>query len=138
MTTNEIDDPFAPIREACTDSANYELTTEDIIDRLTEWQSLCSFRVNSAGHDTVDIEFETLPADMDAFVRDLYEFCPDLVDQGTGYIPEILKAKEKRGEKPSIEFNTLVEGVNFSDENYGLEILKRELQLKKAVKLWWD
>src|SRR5262249_45792756 len=122
MTTNEIDDPFALIREACTDSANYELTTDDIIERLTEWQSLCSFRVRSAGQDTVDIEFDTLPADMDGFVRDVHEFCPDLVDEGTGYIPEILEAKEKRGEKPSIEFGKLVEGIDFSDENYGLEI----------------
>jgi len=32
----------------------------------------------------------------------------------------------------------LVEGVDFEDENYGLEILKRELQQKPKITLWWD
>ena len=107
----------SPIREACTDSANYKLATEDIIERLTEWQSLCPFRVNSAGHDTVDIEFDTLPADMDAFLRKTsMNSVRVLWTKGPGYIPEILEAKEERGEKPSIEFKMLVEGVDFQME----------------------
>jgi hypothetical protein len=32
----------------------------------------------------------------------------------------------------------LIEGVDFEDENYGVEILKRELQRDQKVDLWWD
>lgn len=32
----------------------------------------------------------------------------------------------------------LIEGVDFEDENYGLEILKREIQQQMGVSLWWD
>jgi len=32
----------------------------------------------------------------------------------------------------------LIEGVDFGDESYGLEILKREIQREMSVKLWWD
>ena len=135
MAADATDDPFAAIREAGTDGANYDLTTEDIIERLTELQSLCSFRVTNAGHDRVDIEFATLPKDMDAFVRELYGFCPDVVEQGTGYLGEIVRG---RHEQSIPDIRKLVEGVDFSDENYGLEILKRELEQKKAVTLWWD
>ena len=75
---------------------------------------------------------------MDAFVRDLYEFCPDLVDQGTGCVHEMVEAMEETGEELNPEMKALIEGVDFSDENYGLEILKREIQRTPSVTLWWD
>ncbi len=37
-----------------------------------------------------------------------------------------------------VEMQELIEGVDFEDENYGLEILKRELVRKRRVTLWWD
>ena len=47
MTTHTTHDPFNAIREAGTNGANYVLDTPDIIDRLIQWQSLCSFDRNS-------------------------------------------------------------------------------------------
>jgi hypothetical protein len=132
------DDPFALIREAGTNAGNYDLDTEDIINRLKQWQSLCSFTVKSAGFDRVDIEFATLPADMDAFAQDLYDFCPDLVDQGTGCVSEMIESMEEMGEELSPRVQKLIEGVDFEDENYGVEILKREVQEGMSVQLWWD
>ena len=131
-------DQYEPIRKANTDGANYDLDTDAIVARLKKWESLCKFRVTAAGHDTVDIEFETFPKDMDAFVRDLYEFCPDLVDQGTGCLHEMIEMMEESGKKPDKKMQKLIKGVNFEDEDYGLEILKRELLEGKSVKLWWD
>src|SRR5690242_18196258 len=124
----------AIIRAAHTGGPNYGLDTETIIARLTKWQTLCSFRVIRAEGDAVDIRFETLPKDMDAFVRVLYECCTDLVDQGTGIVGEMI---EEMDEVPA-QMQKLIKGVDFEDEDYGLEILKREIQQKKAVTLWWD
>ncbi len=129
---------FAIVRKAHTGGPNYGLDTDAIIERLTKWQSLCTFSVTGAEHDSVDIKFETLPQDMDAFVRDLYEFCPDLVDQGTGVADEFVGPMIDAGEKLTPEWSRLTDGVDFSDENYGLEILKRLLHQNKAVTLWWD
>src|SRR5215469_7435301 len=112
---NKPADQYELIREADTDAANYDLDTDAIIARLKEWESLCKFRVTAAGHDTVEIEFETFPEDMDAFVRDLYDFCPDLVDQGTGCLHEVLEMMEETGEKPDTKMQKLIEGVNFED-----------------------
>jgi len=137
MATNAAD-PFAAVREAGTSAPNFDTDNNAIIDRLTKWQSLCSFEVKSAEGDQIDIKFNTLPTDMDAFVRDLYEFCPDLVDQGTGCVHEMIEMLEETGEELDPETAKLVEGVDFSDETYGLEILKRELQKNKQVTLWWD
>ena len=131
-------DAFATIRSAGTSAGNFDLDTDDIIAHLAKWQSICSFKVTSADHESVDIEFETLPADMDAFVRDVYDFCPDLVDQGTGCVAEMIEMPEETGEDLSPEIAETIEGIDFSDENYGLEILKREIQKSKQIKLWWD
>lgn len=127
-------DSFTAIREANTEAPNYDLDTDTIIERLTGWQQLCSFRILSAGHDQIEIEFDTLPKDMEAFTQDLYEFCPDLVDQGTECIPDMIEM----GEELPPEMLKLIEGVDFEDQKYGMEILQRQLQQAKSVTLWWD
>jgi hypothetical protein len=138
VSTNTANDPLAAVRKAETSAPNYDIDNAGIIDHLIQWQSLCSFEVKEADGDSIDIEFKTLPRDMDAFVRDFYEFCPDLVDQGTGCVHEMVEAMEEMGEDIPPEMQKLIDGVDFSDENYGLEILKRELEARKNVQLWWD
>jgi hypothetical protein len=138
MSVSSTNDPFAAVRAAQTSAPNYETDNAAIIDRLTQWQLLCSFVVKSAEGDRIEIEFTTLPKDMEDFARELYNFCPDLVDQGTGCVHEMLESLEEMGEEPDPEMAKLIEGVDFSDENYGLEILKREVEKRKAIMLWWD
>jgi uncharacterized protein DUF4253 len=138
MATNATNDPLAAVREAGTSAPNFDTDNEAIIEWLAKLQSLCSFNVTEADGDTVTIEFNTLPRDMDAFARDLYKFCPDVVDQGTGCVHELLESMEEMGEEISPEMAKLIEGVDFSDENYGVEILKREIEQNRAIQLWWD
>jgi hypothetical protein len=45
---------------------------------------------------------------------------------------------EEAGEKPDETIQKLIEGVNFEEEGYGFEILRRELIQGKKVQLWWD
>jgi Domain of unknown function (DUF4253) len=138
MTANTTNDPFAAIRQAETSAPNFDLDNAEIIDHLKQWQSLCSFVVKEAEGDRIEIEFTALPKDMDAFARDLYDFCPDVVDQGTGCVHEMLESMEEIGEEIDPDMAKLIEGVDFNDENYGLEILKRQVAQNKAISLWWD
>lgn len=131
-------DPFAAVRAAGTSTPNFEMDNAAIIARPTQWRSLCSFEVTGAEGDMVDIMFKTLPKDVDAFIRDMYDFCPDLVDQGTGCVHEMIEVMEESGEPLSPELEKLIQGIDFSDEYYGLEILKREIVQKMEVSLWWD
>jgi hypothetical protein len=137
-TTTIEEEEFAKLRQMETNGANYDLDTEDIIAHLKAWQSLCSFRIVDAKHDTVVVEFESLPADLDAFVRELYEFCPDLVDQGAECLPDLIDEQVKKGRPVPAELESLVEGVDFQNEDFGLEILKRQLQQQPKLTLWWD
>lgn len=138
MATEPSKDPFALIREAGTSAPNFDLDNDAIIEHLARWQALCSFTVTGAKDDKVDIKFTMFPQDMDTFVRNLYEFCPDLVDQGTGCVQEMIETMEETGEEITPAMQKLIEGVDFSDENYGLEILKREIVQRKSLSLWWD
>ena|SRR5215471_19412533 len=82
MPTKSKKDGFEKVWKAETDGSNYDLVTEDIVAHLKKWQKLCSFRIVAADYNTVEIEFDTLPKDLEAFCRDAYEFCPDLVADG--------------------------------------------------------
>lgn len=41
--------------------------------------------------------FKKTPADMDAFAREVYEFCPDVVDQGVGTVHALAREMRKTG-----------------------------------------
>ena len=81
---------FDIIRHAKSDAANYELSTEDLIARLQKYDSEFGINITHAETDTIDIDFLRMPDDIDAFAEDLYEFCPDLVDQGCGSVPALI------------------------------------------------
>ncbi len=79
MAKKTNNDPFAALLEAETNGDNYDISTEDIIAQLQEWQKLSSFRISDVDYNTVTLKFDTLPKDLKAFVQDAYELCPDLV-----------------------------------------------------------
>ena len=71
---------FELIRAAHTNGANYDVMTDDVIARLRAWWMRCAFEVTDIKSDGLKIHFQTLPGDLDAFAREVYEFCPDVID----------------------------------------------------------
>jgi hypothetical protein len=131
-------DKFAELRKKDTNEANYELDTEDVIERLQKWDAAYGVELSDVGHDRVAVKFKKLPADVGALAAEAYEFCPDVIDQHFGCFAEMIEAMEEMGEEAPEGLSDLVEGVDLEDENYGLELLKRSLEQTKAVALWWD
>jgi hypothetical protein len=82
------DDPWQIVNIKATDGANYGLQTQDIIEWLQQLSPRCKFELTGAADDWVALRFETLPADICAFAQEVYEFCPDSVDQGIGVMSE--------------------------------------------------
>ena len=72
-------------------SSELEQLKEDIIARLKKWQKLCDFRLTEVDYNTVTLKFDTLPDDIEAFVRDAYDLCPDLVQVDEDSDLELLK-----------------------------------------------
>src|SRR4051794_12026566 len=78
------DDPYAIVRLRRSDGGNYGITTQDIIDRLTAWRQTSEFTVVGGSSDWVALVFSGLPERICAFAEEIYQFCPDIVDEGVG------------------------------------------------------
>lgn len=74
------------LRLARTDPANYDMETEDVINWLSARDSSLQIDILQANTDTIFATLGAVPADLDSFLEELYEFCPDIVDQGTGSV----------------------------------------------------
>ena len=131
-------DEFSKVATAKTSAPNFDLDTAGIIDELTRWKKLCSFTVAKANGDSISITFQTLPRDLRKFADDVYSFCPDVVDQGTGCLAEAIEAMEEADEEIPANMKKLVEGLDPEADDFGVRVLERELQQKKALTLWWD
>lgn len=79
-------DPFAYLQMVRVNGINYDIQHEDVIERLREWDDLYGLVLYGGGVDWLQAEFTTPPADWKAFATEVYEFCPDVVDQGTGSV----------------------------------------------------
>ena len=88
-------DQFDALRMMGTNGANYDISTEDLISQLKEWQKICSFTIDGAGEDWMSADFIKKPADMKAFAQEVYDFCPDVVDQGAGDADKLAQQMEE-------------------------------------------
>lgn len=160
------DDPYAMVRLRRSYGGNYGITTEDIIDRLTAWRQMCDFTVVGASRDWVALVFSRLPERICRFAEEVYQFCPDTVDQGVGLPrkrddPERLEAALRLCPEVTVppprddtaellgmmspemvsKFKDLLATVDDGDDTLsamGIRLLAHQLQTTKYVFLWWD
>ncbi|MCA9549510.1 MAG: DUF4253 domain-containing protein [Myxococcales bacterium] len=77
--------PADIIRIAHVDPVNYDLTTEDVVAKVRAWDEQYGVDVRQADVESVELAFIRLPdAAVPALAKEIYEFCPDSVDQGVG------------------------------------------------------
>jgi len=88
-------DQYEILRIMHTNGDDYDISNQDVIERLKEWETHSPFDIIGADGDWVEIEFKILPKDLKAFAEEVYDFCPDAVDQGPGSIAELAKEIQK-------------------------------------------
>ncbi len=84
-------DQYDILRTMRTNGEEYEILSEDVVARFKDWEKSFSFDILGADNDWVEIEFKTLPKDLAAFAEEVYDFCPDAVDQGPGNVTGLVK-----------------------------------------------
>ncbi len=82
-------DQFDILKYEMTNGLNYDIKTEAIVQKLTEWSTQINFKIIGAGFDFVDAVFLNEPEDMSSFVKDIALFCPDVITQGTGTVERL-------------------------------------------------
>jgi hypothetical protein len=88
-------DQYEILRIMHTDGDEYDISNQDVIDRLKEWEINSPFDILGADSDWVEIEFKILPKDLAAFAEEVNDFSPDAVEQGPGSIAELAKEIQK-------------------------------------------
>ncbi len=151
------------IRSIGTRAPNYDLTTQDIIDRLDLWTTQGGkFIVVGAGRDWIEFDIEAVPGDnICAFAVQVFLFCPDSLDQGVGSTreenaPEFFAAARTLcpGEPPGLRQATAgwwdsdpEDGWIVTDEyikeayletEMGVKLIAQYLSDTRPTHLWWD
>jgi len=59
-------------------TASEELSTIDIVKKLTTWDDLFGIKIDHVGLNNMTINLISLPRDVESFYEEILEFCPDL------------------------------------------------------------
>ena len=62
-----------------------------MLAKYTEWSKKFGLKLVGAGQDWIEAEFAHPPTDWKAFAYEVYAFCPDVVDQGSGSVSALAK-----------------------------------------------
>ena len=84
-------DQYEILRIMQTDGEEYDISNQDVIDRLKEWEKIASFDIIGADSNWVEIEFKMPPKDIKSFAEEVKEFSPDTVEQGPGTIEGLIR-----------------------------------------------
>ena len=82
---------FDMLRAARSDAVNFGIETEELIERLQGLHERYNFAIFHAETDTIEFTFESLPKDVRPLAEEIYELCPDIVDQGCGSVEALAK-----------------------------------------------
>ena len=149
------DNPYEIVRQRKTCGPNYDVSNEDVLAKLKEWESLCRFEIMQVEPDTLVLNLQTLPKDLCSFAEDVYAFCPDTVDQGVGNMeedeyPEVFAAAralcpDRAPKAVTSALSRVVpeEEDELADEyaataEIGVKLLAYSFHEARQVYLWWD
>lgn len=126
------------IKENGTSGPNYDVSTEDVIKKLKQWDSQFGIEISEVSHDHVLVEFNSIPDNLKSFAKEVYDFCPDVIDQHFGCMDEMVEMMEETGQEIAPEIADLIEGVDLEDEGFGEVLLQKSIKATQSVSLWWD
>ncbi|PWV48157.1 DUF4253 domain-containing protein [Chitinophaga sp. S165] len=76
-------DQFDIVKFRATSGLNYNINNDSIMLKLQQWYKLQPFEITGADADWVEVHLSKIDAaTAQAFANEVYEFCPDLTEQG--------------------------------------------------------
>ena len=134
----KINPKLRSVVKAGTNGCNFDLDNEAIIQQLDRWDLLYGIDVSDVGSNKVTVRFLSLPDSLDQIAREIYAFCPDVVDQGFGCFDDMVAIQSRDGQEIAPELARLVDGVDLQHPDAGLLLLQRSLRDTRSIALWWD
>lgn len=88
-------DEYEILRVKHTNGYNYDIDSQEIITKLKEWDNRYQLEIVGADFDWFEAEFLKTPDNMIAFAEEVYEFCPDVVEQGTETVEKLAEEMKR-------------------------------------------
>lgn len=129
---------FDFLREQQTCAPGYEPTNDQIVAKVEEWNSQLGVVVSEVGPDRFTIQFKTLPQNLDEFAKELYAFCPNIIEQDFGNYEDILESADDLPPEYIAHVRRMSEGIDFDDPDYPFELLKKSMRETQQVAFMWD
>lgn len=158
-------DQFAILDLWKTNGVNYGVEPEDVVHKLKDWESRFTIQIVGAAESWAAVQFSELPRNIGALAEEIYEFCPDSVEQGFGlmreqdhpaefaaaqiFFPELSERMQEKLANQKKEFEALElppemrnllassAGLSTSTE-MGIRLLAYHLNRDREIFLWWD
>ena len=134
----ELNQAIDKIREVGTNGINYDVETDDIVKRLINWSKRFRFEVLEVDHATVALKLESLPENLANFCQEVYEFCPNTIDQGYDCLSDMIEMAQERGKEIDPAYLELMNGLDPEAQNFGLKLMEKDLPRVMQLTLWWD
>lgn len=88
-------DQYKVLKDVGTDGINYGITNDSLIAIVKQFNTKYSLDLISAFGDGCEFIIQKQPADWLAFANEVYEICPDVVDQGAGTVKALAEEMKK-------------------------------------------
>jgi hypothetical protein len=140
----QTDDSLDFVRAKGTAAPDYGLSGDDILAKLERWKKSYGLIVTGAAPDFVALELGSVPPDVCKFAIEVFEFCPDCVQNGTALQTDDKGfVDEARELCPDVELDA-VDKAEFEEsgeleaiEN-GIRLLALHVETTRSLFLWWD
>ena len=90
-------DPLDAVAAIAPDGANYDIETEHILAWLQHEMTQRQFAIVGLRHDLVALRYAGDLGDVDQLAHSMYAICPDVVDQGTGTVEDLVEQLKESG-----------------------------------------
>ena len=77
-----------------TNGLNYDIYSDDIINKMKKWHEEVGFEICVVDQDRIEAYMTKKPSDLKKFCQEVYEFCPDVIDQGYDTMEAMLEDYE--------------------------------------------
>ncbi len=88
-------DPYDMLRTMGTNGWNYDISPDMVIAHLKKWDAEFGLVLSGVGFDWVEAQFKRQPANMLEYAKEVYAFCPDVVEQGTETVENLAKEMKR-------------------------------------------
>lgn len=88
-------DKYEILRETATDGINYDIDNDSVISIIKTFDAKYELTLTGAGLDWCQFSIGKEPTNWNVMAKEVYEVCPDVVDQGTGTVEDLAKELEE-------------------------------------------